>query len=106
MAWSGVVGERTVEAVLAVLRLDRNVSPEMARRIVRYLEGKESEEGGSDIGRIVSRREAAKMLGICPTSLDNLRRAGKITPVCFGKSGKVASGYRECDVRKLMEVAK
>ena len=52
----------------------------------RYAPHKQQPAIGADAPPYVSKREAARLIGVCPSTIDNAARAGKIKRHYVGKS--------------------
>ena len=93
----------TIKAVETVCALDPSVDRARLRDALRVLAGK---LGVSDVAdandKLVSRREAAKLLGVCPQTVSLYCRRGVIRPVRLGEAGERASGYSLKSIREAL----
>ncbi len=94
----------TLEATKAILKADPSVKPDERSRLLALLRNGCQKEPSimSSVPRLMRRREAAKLLGVTPRTVDNLAMAGALPRVKLpGRSRSV--GFRESDVKALIE---
>lgn len=90
--------QATKTAVLAIIRADATISDEERARIEAALQG---DGAAAKIPAVVSRREAAKLIGRTPHLLDYYARRGLLKRVRLGGSSR-ALGFSVESLRALM----
>ena len=78
------IGQAQINAAIAALRGDGVAAPIAA-------------------DRAISRKEAARLLGVIPHTISDYVRKGLIRPFRFGAQGKIAHGYSLASVNALLE---
>ena len=88
-------------AVIGVLKTDPSVESETISAAMEILEGQRRPSEPRPLSRIVHRKEARMILGVCDRTLDYLVKHGKLARV-FG-CGRRAIGFTEESIRALAE---
>ena len=94
--------EHTKSAVLAVMKLDPSLSEEHKRCVLRILNSENPTAFASaSIEPLVKREEAAALLGLSVSRIDQLGKAGVLDRVPTG--ARRARGFTRASVRKQAE---
>lgn len=93
----------TKEAILAILRADPQVTKSQARAVLAAASADPSTQS-EPIRRIISRNEAALLLGRSVKRVDQLARAGILIRISAPGTTR-AIGYTEASIRALTEGA-
>ena len=95
--------DTTIRAVETVCALDPSIDRARLRDALRVLAGELGVSGVADANdKVVSRREAAQLLGVCPQTVSLYVRRGVIRPVRLGETGARASGYSLKSIREAL----
>ena len=90
-----------VKAVESVCAADPSIDRARLRDALRVLAGEVDVVGVADVDdKVVSRKEAARMLGVCPQTVSLYVKRGLIRPLRLGAAGARATGY---SVRSIKE---
>lgn len=86
--------DATVRAVETVCAMDPSVDRARLRDALRVMAGELGVSGVLEVDdKAVSRKEAARMLGVCPQTVSLYVRRGVIRPIRLGETGARATGY-------------
>ena len=94
--------EATREAITALLRADLTCTRSEREAIAAALSGKPA-QAQAPMDRVLSRAEAARILGVRPHTVTDYARQGRIRPIRCGRKGARAIGYSAASVQALME---
>ncbi len=95
--------DSTLKAVESVCLIDPSVDRARLRDALRVLAGELGVSGVADANdKVVSRREAAQLLGVCPQTISLYCRRGVVRPVRLGETGARASGYSLKSIREAL----
>ena len=91
----------TQKAITAIAQADPSLSPKQVKAALLILSGDGSEQR-EPLDRLLSRREAAAILGFSVKSIDHYCRRGVLQRVTLGHSSR-ASGILESSVVSAMQ---
>ena len=95
--------DTTIRAVETVCAMDPSIDRARLRDALRVIAGEVAVAGVSDVDdRAVSRKEAARIMGVCPQTVSLYVRRGLIRPIRFGIKGERASGYSMRSIKAAM----
>ena len=97
--------ESTKTAIRAIAQADPSVTKEQLDAALDALAGNTAAGLVAPIptDRVVTRRQAAEILGVKPHTVSDYCRRGWIRPIRLGAKGKLAVGYSLQSIRKLVE---
>ena len=94
----------TKDAILALLAADLTATKAEREAIAAALAGKPAPaQTQAPMDRVLSRQEAARILGVQPHTITDYARQGRIRAVRCGRKGARAVGYSAASVQALME---
>ena len=86
--------DTTIRAVETVCAMDPSIDRARLRDALRVLAGELGVSGVLEVDdKAVTRKEAARMLGVCPQTVSLYARRGVIRPIRLGEAGERATGY-------------
>ena len=95
--------DTTIRVVETVCAMDPSIDRARLRDALRVLAGELGVSGVADANdKVVSRREAAQLLGVCPQTISLYCRRGVIRPVRLGEAGERATGYSLKSIREAL----
>ena len=93
--------DTTIKAVETVCAMDPSIDRSRLRDALRVLVGELSVENELVVDdRPVSRKEAARMLGVCPQTISLYARRGAIRPIRMG--GTRTSGFSLKSIKEAL----
>ena len=93
--------DTTKAAITALLAADLTATRQEREAITAALSGKPAQAQAA-MDRVLSRAEAARILGVRPHTVTDYARKGVIRPIRCGRKGARAIGYSAASVQALI----
>lgn len=92
----------TQKAIETVAMMDPSIDRAQLVEGLRVIAGEVPAMTDGEEDRPISRKEAARLLGVCPQTVCLYARRGILRPIRFGATGARASGYSLRSVREAI----